>query len=58
MLLYVLNMYVNFFFEKYICFTILILREVSQKCIQRNVNFGGQLSSRAHFIDNLRLINN
>ena len=58
MLLYVLIMYVTYFFEKYIRFTILLFREVYKKCMQRNVNFGGQLSSWAHFIDNLMLIKN
>ena len=58
MLLYVLIMYVTYFFEKYICFTTLLFREVYEICMQRNINFGGQLSSWAHFIDNLMLIKN
>ena len=58
MLLYVLIMYVTYFFEKYICFTILLFWEVYKKCIQRNINFGGQVLSWAQFINNLILIKN
>ena len=58
MLLYVMIMYVTYFFENYIHFTILLFREVYKKCMQSNVNFGRQLSSWAHFIDYLILIKN